>query len=170
MWEPTESDLANYARDGFIVVRRLLSEGEVHDYQNAIDIAIGTIMPRGELTDPFQRVFIQMHQVWQTEPALRSLSLSDGIARAASQLMGTRPVRLFLDQVIYKQPGALPTAAHQDAPFLSFDDVRSDTCWIAFDKTTEQNGALEYYRGSHALGRLRLVELDRSASLADAVE
>ncbi len=74
-------------------------------------------------------------------------------------------MRLFLDQVLYKQPGARPTLAHQDAPFLSFTDYRSINCWIALDDTSRSNGAIEYFMRSQLLGALRLVDLDAADDL-----
>jgi ectoine hydroxylase-related dioxygenase (phytanoyl-CoA dioxygenase family) len=93
--------------------------------------------------------------------ALKRLALDGGIARAAAALVGVDRVRLFLDQILYKQPGARPTRPHADAPYLAFDDSRSVNCWIAIDAAGPSNGAMQYYAGSHVIGRTRLVHLDR---------
>lgn len=168
-WTPNPSDLAAYERDGFVVVRQLLNNTEVRKFQLAVDAAVARAWPKDGKLKGYQTVFIQLEQVWQTDQDLRPLSLDPGIARAAAALMRTAPIRVFLNQVIYKQPGGLPTVPHQDAPYLGFDDSRSVNCWIALDKTTEYNGAIEYFRGSQALGRLRLVELDRLERLIDEI-
>jgi phytanoyl-CoA hydroxylase len=165
-WAPKPADVAAYEQDGFIVAHRLLNDTEVDLFQHAVDAAVAQAWPEDGKLEGYQKVFIQLEQVWRTDVVLRILSLDREIAKAASVLMGTAPIRVYLDQIIFKQPGGLATIAHQDAPFLPFDDSRSVNCWIALDNVTAHNGALEYFRGSHKLGPWRAIELDQPDSLA----
>jgi ectoine hydroxylase-related dioxygenase (phytanoyl-CoA dioxygenase family) len=167
-WIPTTDDITAYREYGYLLARAVLSSDEVLHIRRVTDdtlLAAGVIKESsGELTE-YQKVFFQVHNASFNHPVLKELALSKVLARAAGLLADLHVVRLFLDQIIYKQPGARATRPHQDAPFLSFSDFRSLNCWIALDDTTRANGALEYYQGSHLLGLLRMVHLDQEDEL-----
>lgn len=167
-WQPSSEEILSYQRDGLLVVRSLLGKEEVERFRMAIDDSVVEYMKgRASSLEGYQRVFIQIQKVWQSNETLRELTCNKVLARAAAILGDMSTVRVFLDQIIYKQPDAEPTRAHQDAPYLSFDDDRSLNCWIAVDDTTALNGSLEYFVGSHKLGRMRLVHLDREDDLLE---
>jgi phytanoyl-CoA hydroxylase len=165
-WLPSLAEIESYRREGVLTVRGLLDSAEVNRYRRAVDAQVEKYLS-GRSSEPsgYERVFIQLHLMWQRDETLRELSFNPTLARIASALGEMSRVRIFLDQIIYKQPGAEPTRAHQDAPYLSFNDSRSLNCWVALDDTTRQNGALEYLIGSHHGGLLRLVHLDRQDEL-----
>lgn len=162
IWQPDSTDREAYQMHGFFVVRSLLSSDEIATYCEAVDALVGQDKNRLHgLHYGYDRVFIQIHNVWQKSNILKHLSLDGQIARVASVLGDMPEVRVFLDQILYKQPSAEATKPHQDAPYLSFTDNRSLNCWIALDDATMQNGALEYFSASHNLGTLRLVHMDK---------
>ena len=167
-WQPSPAEREQYQREGLMLVRNLLTGAEVDRYRDAIDQVVleylGGSAPKSE---GYERVFVQVHQVFRRHEIMRELSHHPLPAKVAALLGDMSRVRIFLDQVIYKQPGAHATQAHQDAPYLSFDDPRSLNCWIAFDETTVENGALEYFVGSHLQGKTRLVHLDRHDDLLE---
>jgi hypothetical protein len=162
----SDEQVERYARDGYLVWRAALSATEVIGYRAAAE----ELMARWEATgDPYERVLHQRHLPWREDATVARLTTHPKLADASCRLTGMPGTRVFLDQVICKPPGGTATIAHQDAPFLAFDDERSVNCWIALDDVTVANGALAYYRGSHRLGRLPLIHLDSDDDLVTRV-
>lgn len=162
----SDEQIARYAHDGYLVWRNVFSADEVAEYRTAVS----ELMARWRTTgDPYERVLHQRHLPWREDTTVARLTTQATLADAACRIAGMAEARVFLDQVVCKPPGGSATIAHQDAPFLSFDDERSVNCWIALDDVTVDNGALAYFRGSHRLGRLPLVHLDSDDDLAAQV-
>jgi ectoine hydroxylase-related dioxygenase (phytanoyl-CoA dioxygenase family) len=167
-WTPSLEDIEMYETDGFLVVRRLLGEEEVSHYRQSVDSAVAKYLDgRSPNSTGYEKVFVQIHNARLFDSAFGELSLNPIIARIAAMLAQTSKIRVFLDQIIYKQPAADATLPHQDAPYLSFNDVRSLNCWIALDKAGADNGGLEYFAGSQQYGLTRLVHLDRKDDLLE---
>lgn len=155
-----------YRNDGFLVVPGALTPEETRDFQQAVDAWSKRWTPTG---DSYEAVLYQEHHVWRDDPVLAGLARHAGLAAFARRLSGLETVRVYLDQILVKPAGGAPTIPHQDAPFLSFDDHRSLNCWVALDEVRPENGALAYYQGSHALGRLPRAYLDEDDVLETVV-
>jgi ectoine hydroxylase-related dioxygenase (phytanoyl-CoA dioxygenase family) len=151
-----------YARNGFLHIPEALSTTETDRFRAAV---IRRLSAWSTVGDPYERVLHQLHRPWQDDPDLAALTVHPRLAAMARALSGMDQLRVYMDQVISKPPGGAATIPHQDAPFLPFDDERSLNCWIALDDVTVANGALSYYRGSQALGRLPLIHLDSTDDL-----
>jgi ectoine hydroxylase-related dioxygenase (phytanoyl-CoA dioxygenase family) len=156
----------DYRRDGYLVVRGALAADQTRLFQRGLDEWSRRWKPTG---DSYETVLHQDHLAWRQGGILAELTRHAGLAALARTLSGLEHVRVFLDQVVVKPAGGAPTIAHQDAPFLSFDDQRSLNCWIALDEIGTENGALAYYRGSHELGRLPRAHLDEADVLGSLV-
>ncbi|HLB41751.1 MAG TPA: phytanoyl-CoA dioxygenase family protein [Gammaproteobacteria bacterium] len=150
-----------YDTNGYLSIRNVFTTAEIKNFREEIDKLIDQL-PKLEKYEGYQRVFQQVQMVWQKSSILKSLTMNRVIARAVSCLSGVENLRVFLDQILCKHPGADATRPHQDAPYLSYDDSNSINCWIAIDDTNQYNGNLEYFPRSHELGLLRLVHLDQT--------
>ena len=155
--DSVDAQVSAYRRDGYLLVRGALAPEETREFQEALDAWTKRWTPTG---DSYEAVLHQEHLVWRNDAVLSGLSRHAGLAALARRLSGLTTVRVYLDQVLVKPVGGAPTIPHQDAPFLAFDDDRSLNCWVALDEVGPGNGALGYYQGSHALGRLPLAHLD----------
>ena len=59
-------------------------------------------------------------------------------------------VNLFYDQLFAMRPGSdTPTPWHNDLPYWPLTGRQAMTVWLALDRIVEENGALEFIRGSH---------------------
>lgn len=161
----SDEDIEQYQMNGFFIARSLLSNSEISLYQEAIAEIMREEAWRLRQPTGYDKVFIQVHNVWKRSKTLRVLTLDPDIARIACLLEKMSCIRVFMDQVLYKQPNASSVNPHQDAPYLSFTDERAINCWIAIDNVTSANGALSYFIGSHRLGATRLVHLDQEDNL-----
>jgi ectoine hydroxylase-related dioxygenase (phytanoyl-CoA dioxygenase family) len=75
---------------------------------------------------------------------------------AASQLLSSKPVRFWHDQLFYKpakQGGVV--AWHQDYSYWTrTKPIAHLTCWCSLDDSTVENGCVQYVPGSHRWGLL----------------
>jgi ectoine hydroxylase-related dioxygenase (phytanoyl-CoA dioxygenase family) len=157
-----ESAVHRYRENGYLVVRQALAPEALVALHRGVHRILDRWTAAG---DSYERILLQVHQPWQQDAKVAELVNDRALADAARRLSGIEEVAVFLDQVIVKPPGGAATIAHQDEPFLSFDDDRSLGCWIALDTVTAQNGALAYFRGSHRLGPLPRIHLDEGEDL-----
>jgi ectoine hydroxylase-related dioxygenase (phytanoyl-CoA dioxygenase family) len=71
------------------------------------------------------------------------------LARIATELMGTRGVRMYHDQALYKEPGGGFTPWHADQVYWPLASHRCVTAWIPFQAVPEVMGPLQFSVGSH---------------------
>ena len=57
--------------------------------------------------------------------------------------------RLYLDNVLIKEPWADPTKWHVDTVSFAFNSPFTSSFWIPLDPATETNGCLMFVKGSH---------------------
>ncbi|HLI36219.1 MAG TPA: phytanoyl-CoA dioxygenase family protein [Streptosporangiaceae bacterium] len=157
----TDEEIRRYRRDGFAVLRDVLSPGETAFWRGTLTGALERRQGRlpgdpgqyGEFFrtehEYYNKVFTQKINLWKTDQAVRPLVLSEDLGRMAAQLSGSSGVRVYLDQALVKEPYANPTAFHIDVPFWSFTSADALTIWLALDDATVQNGCLCYIPGSH---------------------
>ena len=94
-------------------------------------------------------------------PAVLKLSLQQGIADRVAQLMGP-DLLLWRTQLLPKEPGAAETAWHQVSTFTmsgkmlrpvleppNRDELFNCTAWLALEDVDYENGAMQFWRGSH---------------------
>lgn len=96
---------------------------------------------------------LQMVNLWQNFPAIKTYSMNSRLAGMARRLTGSRTVRLFHDQALVKEPG--PSAAspwHQDQPYWPVKDPGMISCWMALDDVTIEKGCMQFIAGSHKWG------------------
>lgn len=105
----------------------------------------------------------EMCNSWKSSPLIASIVLNKEIGEFISQLMNWDSVRLAQDDVIWKvssqdnmikqNQGIDTVGYHQDSAYISTQFVpyenNSVTVWFALDDVHEENGCLEYARGSH---------------------
>lgn len=157
----TPEEIADYRRDGFVVLRDVLDAREVASWRVTLSEVVARRKSRlPEQSDKYDeffqseheyydKVFTQKINLWASDPVVRPLVLSPDLGRIAAQLSGCSGVRVYLDQALVKEPYANPTAFHIDVPFWAFTSPDALTIWIAMDDATPENGCLCYIPGSH---------------------
>jgi hypothetical protein len=155
-------DVAQYARDGFLVMRDVFTPAEV----SALDVDANRLLERTDLMDP--------HNIrcrWQTDVETGEcrfdcfdpvIDLSDVCERVAydrrlvdvvSTLYGERAC-LFKDKLIFKGPGASGYGLHQD--YIAWPSFPTSfvTVMVAIDSADRENGATEVFKGYHQRGSM----------------
>ncbi|RZJ83327.1 MAG: phytanoyl-CoA dioxygenase family protein [Chryseobacterium sp.] len=164
----SQSQIAKYRKDGFLLVEDFLNQKELEIWRNAVTEAVsergGRKLPEQETktgeddginkeADYFGKVFDQMLNLWQTNEKVKDLMFNPLLGKMAAELAGCDGVRIWHDQALIKRPWANPTSWHLDTPFWSFSDRRALSIWIALDDATHENGCLYFIPASyHSIG------------------
>jgi ectoine hydroxylase-related dioxygenase (phytanoyl-CoA dioxygenase family) len=155
----TPEQIERYRRDGFVVVEGLLGEDELDHFGRAVDAGVArrTAWDRRALHEKtlYEQSFAQCMNLWEDCPEVRPLSFHPGIGEVAAALVGTRCLRLWHDQALYKEAGGRATDAHNDQPYWPMQETDTITAWIPFDGSTLAGGAMAYVPGSHRFEGVR---------------
>ena len=89
-------------------------------------------------------------RVWEDDPVLKEFCLSSPAPNIVVQLLNTKSVNLFYDQVFTKEPNSnTPTPWHNDLPYWPIRGMGVMTLWFALDDISIESGPLEFIAGSH---------------------
>jgi phytanoyl-CoA hydroxylase len=154
--------IAQYQRDGFLVIEDFLTPDELSFWRDALEEAVairnGNKLPgraevygKGDDSDKsyYDNVFTQLINLWQDNGKMRWIMLDERLGKMAAELSQADGVRIWHDQALIKQPWANPTSWHLDTPYWSFSDRRALSIWVALDDATYENGCLFFVPGSH---------------------
>lgn len=160
--ELSTQEIAQYQKDGFLVIEDFLNTEELSFWREALDEAIksrnGNKMPgrkevygKGDDNDKsyYDNVFDQLLNLWQDNEKMKSIMLDERLGKMAADLCGVDGIRIWHDQALIKKPWANPTSWHLDTPYWSFSDRRALSIWVALDDATYENGCLFFIPGSH---------------------
>jgi len=160
--ELSMQDIAQYRRDGFLVIEDFLSPQELDFWRTALDEAVakrkGNKMPdrkevygKGDDADKsyYDNVFDQLINLWQDNDKIKQVMLDERLGKMAAQLSGADGIRIWHDQALVKKPWANPTSWHLDTPYWSFSDRRALSIWVALDDATLKTGCLFFIPGSY---------------------
>jgi hypothetical protein len=163
----SDEQLAQYDRDGFLAHLPLLAEEQVRRLRAELDVLAGTGGDRrwyefhaNESPDPSSVLFHALG-AWRIAPSFHDILFHPAILVPASQLLGSRSVRFWHDQLFVKPPkegGAV--AYHQDYSYWTRTEPLAHlTFHIALDTQTKENGGLEFVPGSHRWPLLPITSL-----------
>jgi ectoine hydroxylase-related dioxygenase (phytanoyl-CoA dioxygenase family) len=160
-----EELIADFRRDGFVVVDDLLSFDELDVFAPLVAAAVavrsrGDERPLAERSR-YEQSFRQCMNLWEDFAGVRPLTFHQRIGGVAAALLGVPTLRLWHDQALFKDPGGLPTEAHQDQPYWPIAETASVTAWIPLDGATMRSGCLGYVPGSHRAGVHQFVNIFR---------
>jgi len=180
---------ADYARNGYVIVRGMFGPEEIAEIGRAIDevheeaIAHGRSFRHGNLfyniaPDDSGTPLVRMAQwISYHQPALNAVRLDPRFAAILEPLLG-RDLKQIINQIHWKTPGAKGDFAwHQDArfrlPAVAYRNLATSyvQTGLAIDPHTTDSGCMKFIRGSHTRGDL---DLDTQAevlgrSMSDAV-
>jgi ectoine hydroxylase-related dioxygenase (phytanoyl-CoA dioxygenase family) len=165
----------HYSKEGYAIIRRLISPGEVADLAAACDaahaegLAHGRSFRHGNLHYRLDHGEVRMAQ-WASRQfdALGRFRIDPRIARLLEPFLGG-DMKQIINQVHWKKPGGRGDFAfHQDSrfrkPAYAYRNLGSSyvQTGLAIDPHNAQSGGLQFLPGSHLQG-------DLSLALDDAV-
>ena len=163
----TADHRARYARDGFIHLRGVFTPDEIRAIEQVITPAVerlNRVDAPLEERDTYGKAFLQVMNIWREDEAARQVTFNTRLARIAADLMGTKGVRLYHDQALYKEPSGGHTPWHADQHYWPLATSNATTAWIPLQETPLEMGPLEFSAGSQR------VEDGRELSISDESE
>ncbi len=92
-------------------------------------------------------------RLYRDNDEFRCFAFESGLAGLAAQATASDTVRLYFEQVFVKDPGAADVFHwHQDNPFWPISGTQVCSTWVALTEASVDSSALEFVRGSHAVG------------------
>lgn len=143
-----QADIDEFARAGAICLRGLFSEEWLEKMRAAIKRRI-TAGPgaysRHQKAFSFTELFMA-----RSDPDFQSFVLDSPAAAIAAQLMRSKHVRFYFDQIFNKEAGLNePSPWHNDQPFYPIAGSQVCSVWLALDHVTKESSGLQYVAGSH---------------------
>jgi ectoine hydroxylase-related dioxygenase (phytanoyl-CoA dioxygenase family) len=141
----TPQQRAQYERDGYVIVRDLLTDAEIEaflDYEN---------QPKPE----GWRDNLRHHA---SDEHWAKVAKHPKVVAIARELLGGRPPHVVQTMYMEREPakdgdiGGKGVAMHQDLHYLPTEPPTLMACWIAFNDTDAGNGGLCVVPGSHTSG------------------
>lgn len=92
---------------------------------------------------------------WRFYEEIKTVALTSRLPEITNQLMDSRYTNFWEDTTFVKAPGTgQRTAFHQDWSYFQITGEKCCVIWIALDPVTQDNGTMEYVRGSHKWGQI----------------
>lgn len=170
-----EAAIRRFREDGFIRLQRVLAPEVLADYAPEINRLVDESNRLKNI--PFEerslygQAFIQVHNLWTRSERVREMAFGKRLARLAAQLMGTRGVRMWHDQALYKEPSGGFTPWHVDQQYWPMASPHSVTAWIPLQPVPIEMGPLCFGRGSHRkhIGRDLEISAESEQQIREAV-
>src|ERR1022692_1225177 len=152
----TESEVTTFTRDGVVCIRDGLDMESLRLLTLPLDSWLASERNRtkdirsGE-KDPPLTISMSM---WRSSPLFQTFAFDVTIAQVAAQLLSTREVFLFNDNMFVKEPGCTVTVRwHHDIPYYPISGSQLVSLWFPVDSVNSDSGGLRYVAGSHSWGQ-----------------
>jgi phytanoyl-CoA hydroxylase len=187
----TPDEIARFHEQGFLFPVRVLTDEQVEELRAALDDHLsGRIASETyELTDPIleseekaavgagtavaERTEVErkphsvpfLFNLYERDDRFRKVVFDPVIASMARQLLGSQEVVLMEDGAVIKNPQIGKRLHwHQDYAYWPLAQPAAVTAWIALDRVSIENGAMQVAAGSHKLGERLPVEFGDGSS------
>jgi len=151
----SEEQRAFYQQYRFIKLKQVLDDETLAYFNGIISKRIERFQLENNTPladrDTYGKAFLQVMNLWREDEIIRELIFSKRIASIATQLMGTRGVRLYHDQALFKEPGGGITPWHADQFYWPLASDKTVTAWIPLQAVPLEMGPLEFSAGSHQI-------------------
>jgi len=146
----TQDQVDAFHRDGFLVVRQLITPAQVEELRADYDSAVRGEIPVPEFEGTKQRgKVVQLSNPSRHIVGWQEHTYFQNARAVARQLLGD-DLDYWYDQIIFKPPhAASPTDWHKDAGYWGERGARAVTCWLALSPAFLENGCMQFIPGSH---------------------
>jgi len=151
----TAEEIAAYRDDGVVLLKGLFESHWVEHLRTAVaeDMAHPGPMWK-DVNRGGKGYFFGDTFVWAHVPGFRRFLSESPVAELAATIMGAARTNLLFDQILAKSPRtSTPTIWHHDQPFWPVAGDQICTVWLALDPVGDENGAVEFVKGSHRWGQ-----------------
>ena len=140
-----------FRTNGYIKLKQVLSPELLEYYGTEITnqvIQLNTLKKPMSQRNTYERAFLQITNLWTKSSIVREFVFSKRLARVATELMGTRGVRLYHDQALYKEASGGITPWHADQYYWTLSNANTCTVWVPLQQTPREMGPLAFAVGS----------------------
>ena len=141
-----------FQRDGHVLVPSVATPAEIASYRPVIKGVVDEVSRQNDKQgriDDYSKLFTQVTNVWRVSEAARRIVFDKRFAEVAAQLLGTKSVRLYHDQALFKPPGADRTPWHQDRYYWPLDTDLTVTMWLPLADVDDEMGPITFASGTH---------------------
>ncbi|MGK0226289.1 MAG: phytanoyl-CoA dioxygenase family protein [Acidimicrobiales bacterium] len=150
----TQDMVDQFWADGAIVVRGALGEEWLNRLSAAIERELQNPGPFDHSYDVEGGRFHGNVRMWQNDPDFAAFCLESPAIDIARSVLRASRLNLLYDQLFVKEAGANHrTRWHNDQPYWPVSGADVASIWVGLDRTNEENGRLEFVRGSHTWDR-----------------
>ena len=163
----SDEQIHNFRTQGFVKLKNVLSPEVLEYYGNEITrqvIRLNTQNKPMSERNTYEKAFLQIGNIWLQSEIAKEFVFSKKLGRIAADLMGTRGVRLYHDQALYKEAGGGITPWHADQQYWPLSNANTCTVWVPFQHTPIEMGPLAFAVSSHKY------EAGRDLSISDESE
>jgi len=148
---------AKLRRDGFVILRGLLSHSEVKVLRAQVHRSHSMYETHAEnqrqeedsIAERPAQANTKVFNLWKLDPASQLLVTSGRLAGTAADLLGASPLRLYHDHTRFKRPGDHATEWHADLTAAPFASERLITAYVALVDVSSRMGPPEFAARSH---------------------
>jgi len=155
------SQIDDFNRDGFVVLRGAFDNDEVTDIERSLieltdlpeELGKHWVYWENSLKDPAQKIISRIENISPFVSGFKTLS--DTLKKPVAQLL-REPAVLFKEKINFKYPGADGFKPHQDqqAGWWEYADFFISVM-VCIDEATAENGCLQMVAGHHKSGLIR---------------
>jgi len=151
-YELTDEQIASFRSRGFVKLKDVLSPRVLAhfgaEFTEVVHANNTQKLPMSE-RNTYQQAFIQIGNLWQRSELVKQFVFGKRLPRIAAGLLGTRGVRMYHDQALYKEGGGGFTPWHADEYYWPLATEKCCTVWIPLQETPLEMGPLAFAEGSH---------------------
>jgi ectoine hydroxylase-related dioxygenase (phytanoyl-CoA dioxygenase family) len=147
----TAEQVRRFREDGYVKLKGVFSAGLIEHYGRRIGQKVhelNTMHLPMEQRSTYQKAFLQVMNIWRNDEVVREFTMSRRLGRIATELMGTRGVRLYHDQALCKEPSGGITPWHADQYYWPLSNPNTCTAWVPLQGTPMELGPLGFAVGS----------------------
>jgi len=165
---PVTPEQIQFFRDnGYIKLKNVLPADALAYYSEEITRKVRELntntLPM-EQRNTYQKAFLQVTNLWTHSAIVKEFVSGKRLARIATELLGTRGVRMYHDQALYKEPSGGLTPWHADQQYWPLSNNNTCTAWIPLQATPLELGPLAFSERSHR------VQMGRDLEISDDSE
>ena len=150
----SDSQVERFWRDGFIILRAVLSPPEIRAYAPMIREAAMRRFAAKDMQAAPHGAFLQTLGLRYDSDGVRRFCLAPRFGAIAARLLRVPAVRIFHEQALFKQPGGSDSHWHQDQYYWPLATDRSLGLWMPLVDCSREMGSIRFVRGSHRYGDL----------------
>ncbi|PHJ57427.1 hypothetical protein VF14_24890 [Nostoc linckia z18] len=144
-----------FERDGVICVKNALDDIWIERMRKAVDKNISIPGPlEGKNTPKKEASAEHTSSLWLVDADFRALAFESPLPKLAVGVLKSEKLNFLADGFFVKRPEANGRIGwHNDLPYWPVQGWQCCKIWLALDTVKQENGRLEYIKGSHQWGR-----------------